>query len=76
MIIPFQELEKHTLQALVESFILREGTDYGDGEVSLEDKSSQIIEQIKSAKILIVYSELHESCDLVLASQFQQEKSD
>ena len=70
MIIPFEELKEDTLLALVESFILREGTDYGDDEVSLEQKSSQIIEQIKTGKILIVYSELHESCDLMPASQF------
>ncbi|PCJ46596.1 MAG: hypothetical protein COA74_13350 [Gammaproteobacteria bacterium] len=72
MIIPYQELKQETLQALVESFILREGTDYGDDEMSLEHKSSQIIEQIKSGKTLIVYSELHESCDLVSAAQFQK----
>ena len=70
MIIPFEELEEDTLISLVESFILREGTDYGDDEVSLEEKSSQIIQQIKTGKILIVYSELHESCDLMPASQF------
>jgi uncharacterized protein YheU (UPF0270 family) len=70
MIIPFEELKEDTLLALVESFILREGTDYGDDEVSLEKKTEQIIQQIKTGKILIVYSELHESCDLMPASQF------
>ena len=72
MIIPFTELADDTLVALVESFILREGTDYGDDEVSLETKSSQIIEQIKQEKILIVYSELHESCDLIPASKLSE----
>ena len=70
MIIPSEELKEDTLLALVESFILREGTDYGDDEVSLEQKSSQIIQQIKTGKILIVYSELHESCDLIPASKY------
>ena len=70
MLIPFEELKEETLLALVESFILREGTDYGDDEVSLEEKSLQIIQQIKTGKIVIVYSELHESCDLMPASQF------
>ena len=71
MIISFKDLETETLYALVESFILREGTDYGDAEVSLTDKTEQIIGQIYSGKILIVYSELHETCDLVPSSQFQ-----
>ena len=71
MIISYQDLELDTLLALVESFILRNGTDYGDDEVSLTAKTEQIIQQIYSGKILIVYSELHESCDLVPSSQYQ-----
>ena len=69
MIIPYEDLPSETLISLVESFILREGTDYGDDEISLSDKTEQIINQIKSGKIIIVYSELHETCDLVPASQ-------
>jgi uncharacterized protein len=72
MLIPYQEIPKETLTSLVESFVLREGTDYGDAEVSLTRKVSQVIEQIKQGKVVIVYSELHESCDLVPASKYQQ----
>lgn len=75
MIISFTDLKMETLVALVESFILREGTDYGNDEVSLDHKTQQIIEQIQEEKILIVYSELHESCDLVPASQFSEHQS-
>ncbi len=70
MIIPHTELELETLTALVQSFILREGTDYGNDEVSLKLKTEQILNQIFSGKIVIVYSELHDSCDLVPASKF------
>lgn len=69
MIIPYADLPLETLTSLVESFILREGTDYGDDEISLVDKTEQIIKQIQNGKIVIVYSELHETCDLVPASK-------
>ncbi len=69
MIIPYSELDTATLNSLIQSFILREGTDYGDNEVSLDKKTEQILEQIYSKKIIIVYSELHETCDLVPANQ-------
>ena len=69
MIIPFADLPQETLTSLVESFILREGTDYGNDEVSLADKTEEIIKQIQNGKVVIVYSELHETCDLVPASQ-------
>lgn len=75
MIISYKDIAKETLLALVESFILRYGTDYGDDEISLTEKSDEILAQIYAEKILIVYSELHESCDLMTASQFQKESN-
>ncbi|SPZ01389.1 Uncharacterised protein family (UPF0270) [Proteus mirabilis] len=38
MIIPWQELSTETLDNLIESFVLREGTDYGMQEKTLEQK--------------------------------------
>ncbi|SSZ30250.1 Uncharacterised protein family (UPF0270) [Aggregatibacter aphrophilus] len=38
MIIPWQELEEQTLINIVESVILREGTDYGLHEQTFEQK--------------------------------------
>lgn len=40
MIIPWQELEAETLDNIVESVILREGTDYGIEELSLNRKNN------------------------------------
>lgn len=40
MIIPWQELEAETLDNIVESVILREGTDYGIEELSLNQKKT------------------------------------
>ncbi|MGQ0286824.1 YheU family protein [Pasteurellaceae bacterium 22721_9_1] len=64
MIIPWQELEKQTLINLVESFILREGTDYGEEELSLAQKTQNLLDQIYQEKVVIVWSELHETIDI------------
>ena len=40
MIIPWNELSTETLDNLIESFVLREGTDYGIQEKTLEQKKS------------------------------------
>ncbi|VEH68180.1 phosphopyruvate hydratase [Rodentibacter pneumotropicus] len=40
MIIPWQELEPATLDNIVESVILREGTDYGAEEIPLARKKN------------------------------------
>lgn len=64
MIIPWQELEESTLYNVLDSFILREGTDYGIRELSLEEKRERLLAQLKADKVVIVWSELHESLDI------------
>lgn len=64
MIIPYTELPPDTLRALVEEFVSREGTDYGEQEWSFADKVEQVIEQLRNGEAVIEYSELHESCTI------------
>lgn len=70
MIIPWQDLEEQTLINLVESFILREGTDYGMEELSLATKAKNLLEQIKQDKVVLVWSELHQSIDIKNKQEF------
>lgn len=72
MIIPWQQLNPETLNNLIESFVLREGTDYGEHERSLTEKTEDIHRQLVSGEIVVVWSELHESVSLMPASQFRQ----
>ncbi|MFQ3251201.1 MAG: hypothetical protein ACI9O6_003048 [Glaciecola sp.] len=65
MIIPLESIDEETLQNLVESFVLREGTDYGEVEISLQEKVDQIIEQLTAGDIVIEYSEEHESINII-----------
>lgn len=73
MIIPWQDLEGTTLDNLIESFVLREGTDYGEQEMSLTDKVEQVKAQLRTGIAVIVYSELHETVDIVPADRFRDD---
>lgn len=64
MIIPWQELDSSTLENIVESVILREGTDYGVYEFSLQQKKQHLLEQIQQGSAVIFWSELHQSIDI------------
>ena len=64
MIIPIDKIPAGTLINILDDFILREGTDYGHAEVSLEDKRSTIKANIIKGKYVITYSELHETCSI------------
>lgn len=71
MIIPWQELDAELLISVVESFVLREGTDYGEQERSLEQKVDDVKRQLKSGEIVLVWSELHETLNIMPRGQFR-----
>jgi hypothetical protein len=71
VIIPWQELEPATLSSLIESFVLREGTDYGEHERSLEQKVDDVRRQLKSGEIVLVWSELHETINIMPHGQIR-----
>ncbi|MDC9720721.1 MAG: YheU family protein [Gammaproteobacteria bacterium] len=70
MIIPWQDINPDTLNRLLEEFASRDGTDYGAYETSLEDKVAQLKLQLEQKRILVVYSELHESVNIVPSEKF------
>ena len=63
--VPYNQLKPDTLRTLVEDFITREGTDYGEVEVALETKIMQVMSQLKKGEAAIVYDEKSETCDIV-----------
>ncbi|HDM8135079.1 TPA: YheU family protein [Vibrio harveyi] len=70
MIIPWQDISPETLENLIREFVLREGTDYGSVEVSLQSKIDQVKSQLEKGKAVIVFSELHETVDIQLKAKF------
>lgn len=70
MIIPINELKPDTLNAIIKEFVLTEGTEYGLEDVSLDDKIAQVMMQLQNKKAFVVYSELHETINIVPAEQF------
>ena len=63
--IPVDDLEPDTLRAVVESFVLREGTDYGTVELSLEDKVARLSGQLRSGVAKILFDPDSQSITIV-----------
>ncbi|AOV95651.1 hypothetical protein A9798_00945 [Edwardsiella hoshinae] len=70
MIIPWRDIAPATLDNLIEAFVLREGTDYGEQEKSLAQKVEDVRQQLISGEAVVVWSELHESVNIMARSQF------
>ena len=65
VVVPYTELAADLLHAVVESYVLREGTDYGEKEFSLEDKVAHIISQLKRGDARIVFDPESETVSVV-----------
>ena len=65
MIIPPETLQVETLRALIKEFILREGTDYGLKEYTLEEKIAQIQKQLNRKEVFIVFDVEEETFNIV-----------
>ncbi len=71
MIIPWQDLTAETLENLIESFVLREGTDYGEQERSLAQKVADVRRQLQQGEVVLVWSELHETVNIMPRREFR-----
>lgn len=70
--VPAEKLSADILQALIESFILREGTDYGAVEISLEKKVEAVRKQIQRQDVKIIFDFETESVTLVTRQEWEK----
>ena len=65
MEIPYTALSADALQGVIEEFISREGTDYGDQDFSLEDKIAQVRSQLETGEVVLTFDEETETTNLI-----------
>lgn len=54
--IPWQKLTPEALQGLLEELVTRDGTDYGEVELSMEDKVARLRKALEEKRAVIAFS--------------------
>ena len=62
--VPHAELSAEALRGVIEAFVLREGTEYGARDYSLEEKIAHVRAQIERGEAQIWYDPNTESVDI------------
>lgn len=75
LIIPPEKLEQDVLENILEAYIAREGTDYGDCELSMGDKKNILRPQVRKGEVVIVYDEDSESLTLMTRADYKKYES-
>jgi uncharacterized protein len=68
-VVPHTELSEDALRGVVESFVLREGTEYGEKDFSLDQKLAHVIRQLERGEAQIVFDPESETIDIVVVSK-------
>ena len=66
VIIPYTELSEEALRGVLEAFVLREGTEYGERDVPLDQKVAQVARQLRRGEARIVFDPGSETVDIVV----------
>jgi uncharacterized protein YheU (UPF0270 family) len=72
VLVPAQRLQGDVLQALLEEYASRDGTDYGERECTLEEKVAQLLRQLRTDELQILYDVDSEQWDLLPRVQAEQ----
>ena len=65
-------LSDDAVRGLLQDFVLREGTDYGHQDWSLEDKMDQVKRQLLDGRAYILFDRRSERCEIVTAHEYEQ----
>jgi len=72
IVIPPGELSAQALRGVIESFVLREGTDYGERAYSLEQKVAQVRAQLERGQARILFDPQSNTVTLEVVPQGRQ----
>ena len=64
--VPYERLDPETLRNVIQEFVTRDGADWGDAGCTLEDKVGQVMQQLRSRKVKIVFDLNSETTNIVV----------
>jgi uncharacterized protein len=65
VVVSHRALSAEALRGVVEAFVLREGTDYGEREFTLEQKVAHVLSQLERGEARITFDPSGGSVDIV-----------
>jgi uncharacterized protein YheU (UPF0270 family) len=65
MLVPWDQVNQETLTSLLEEFVTRDGTDYGEQEMSVGSRVAQAMSRLKSGEVVIWFDAVTESVTLM-----------
>jgi uncharacterized protein YheU (UPF0270 family) len=65
--VPYPSLQPATLRAVIEDFVTRDTTDYGERERSLDEKVEDVMRQLRRGEATVVFDGKTGTVNIVVA---------
>jgi uncharacterized protein YheU (UPF0270 family) len=63
--VPYDQIDPETLRNMIQEFVTRDGSDWGDPGGALEDKIAQVLRQLKNKQVKVVFDLKSETANIV-----------
>jgi hypothetical protein len=63
--VPYERLDPETLRNMIQEFVTRDGADWGEVGGALEDKVAQVMRQLRSRQVKVVFELKSQSVNIV-----------
>lgn len=64
--VPYDRINPETLRHMIQEFVTRDGTDWGDAGCTLEDKVRQVLQQLRTGKVKVVFDLRSQTANVVV----------
>lgn len=73
VVVPYERINPGTLRKMIEEFVSREWSELSDSGYSLDRKVAQVLQQLQSGRVKVVYDLTSESCNIVAADTLKKQ---
>lgn len=63
--VPYQQIDPETLRRMIQEFVSRDGADWGDAGSALEDKVTQVLQQLERKQVKVVFDLRSQTANIV-----------
>lgn len=71
LIVPWRDIDAATLDNLIEEFVTRDGTDYGEQETATATKVEQVRRQLQRGEAAVVFDDATETISVMSREQLR-----
>ena len=69
--VPISDISAEALTGLLEEYVSRDGTDYGEVEVTIDEKTKVLRKQLEEGELSILFDQETQELDIVMREQME-----